>query len=223
MRTGTTQRGSREFDELAPYLKAVRDFPPLSREEEHAAAVRARRGETAGQAEAGAPQPGLRGGHRPQAAARHGPARRPHPGGERRPDARRGEVRSRRRDPLLDLRGLVDPRLRRQVPQGGPQHGPAAERHRGPARHVAGQRRRRGRRDHPPRADRGRRAGARGRSTCRPRATATSAMRSARSASGSASWAGTSSTTGSSRTSPGRWRRSASAGASRASGSGRWS
>jgi RNA polymerase primary sigma factor len=45
MRTGTTQRGSREFDELAPYLKAVRDFPPLSREEEHRAAVRARRGE----------------------------------------------------------------------------------------------------------------------------------------------------------------------------------
>jgi RNA polymerase primary sigma factor len=45
MRTGTTQRGSREFDELAPYLKAVRDFPPLSREEEHQAAVRARKGE----------------------------------------------------------------------------------------------------------------------------------------------------------------------------------
>ncbi len=45
MRTGTTQRGSREFDELAPYLKAVRDFPPLSREEEHTAALRARRGE----------------------------------------------------------------------------------------------------------------------------------------------------------------------------------
>ena len=47
MRTGTTQRGSREFDELAPYLKAVRDFPPLSREEEHTAAVRARRGDMA--------------------------------------------------------------------------------------------------------------------------------------------------------------------------------
>jgi RNA polymerase primary sigma factor len=45
MRTGTTQRGSREFDELAPYLKAVRDFPPLSREEEHTAAVRARKGD----------------------------------------------------------------------------------------------------------------------------------------------------------------------------------
>jgi RNA polymerase primary sigma factor len=45
MRTGTTQRGGREFDELAPYLKAVRDYPPLSREEEHTAAVRARRGE----------------------------------------------------------------------------------------------------------------------------------------------------------------------------------
>ncbi len=45
MKTGTTQRGGREFDELAPYLRAVRDFPPLSREEEHTAAVRARKGD----------------------------------------------------------------------------------------------------------------------------------------------------------------------------------
>jgi RNA polymerase primary sigma factor len=45
MKTGTTQRGSREFDELAPYLRAVREFPPLSREEEHTTAVRARRGD----------------------------------------------------------------------------------------------------------------------------------------------------------------------------------
>ena len=45
MRTATTQRGSREFEELAPYLKAVRDFPPLTREDEHALAVRARKGE----------------------------------------------------------------------------------------------------------------------------------------------------------------------------------
>jgi RNA polymerase primary sigma factor len=42
MRT-TVQRGSKEFEELAPYLKAVRDFPPLSRDEEHALAVKARR------------------------------------------------------------------------------------------------------------------------------------------------------------------------------------
>jgi RNA polymerase primary sigma factor len=45
MKTGTTQRGGREFDELAPYLKAVRDFPPLSREVEHTTAVRARKGD----------------------------------------------------------------------------------------------------------------------------------------------------------------------------------
>ena len=45
MRTGTGQRGSREFDELAPYLKAVREYPPLSREEEHALALRARKGD----------------------------------------------------------------------------------------------------------------------------------------------------------------------------------
>ena len=45
MRTATTQRSSKEFEELAPYLKAVRDFPPLSRDEEHAFAVRARKGE----------------------------------------------------------------------------------------------------------------------------------------------------------------------------------
>ena len=43
MRTGTTTRGGKEFDELAPYLKAVRDFPPLSRDEEHALALRARK------------------------------------------------------------------------------------------------------------------------------------------------------------------------------------
>ena len=45
MRTATTQRGSKEFEELAPYLKAVRDYPPLSRDEEHAFAVRARKGD----------------------------------------------------------------------------------------------------------------------------------------------------------------------------------
>jgi RNA polymerase primary sigma factor len=33
MRTATGQRSSREFEELAPYLKAVRDFPPLTRED----------------------------------------------------------------------------------------------------------------------------------------------------------------------------------------------
>ena len=33
MRTVTPQRSSREFEELAPYLKAVRDFPPLTRED----------------------------------------------------------------------------------------------------------------------------------------------------------------------------------------------
>src|SRR5512147_17324 len=45
MRTASTQRGSKEFEELAPYLKAVRDYPPLSREDEHNLAVRARKGE----------------------------------------------------------------------------------------------------------------------------------------------------------------------------------
>ena len=45
MRTATTQRGSKEFEELAPYLKAVRDYPPLSRDDEHAFAVRARKGD----------------------------------------------------------------------------------------------------------------------------------------------------------------------------------
>jgi RNA polymerase primary sigma factor len=45
MRTVTGQRGSKEFDELAPYLKAVREFPPLTREAEHALALRARKGD----------------------------------------------------------------------------------------------------------------------------------------------------------------------------------
>jgi RNA polymerase primary sigma factor len=47
MRTPGIQRGSKEFEELAPYLKAVRDFPPLTREEEHALAVKARKGDVA--------------------------------------------------------------------------------------------------------------------------------------------------------------------------------
>ena len=45
MRTAIPQRSSREFEELAPYLKAVRDFPPLTREDEHGLALRARKGD----------------------------------------------------------------------------------------------------------------------------------------------------------------------------------
>ena len=45
MKTSGIQRGSREFEELAPSLKAVRDYPPLTRDEEHALALKARKGE----------------------------------------------------------------------------------------------------------------------------------------------------------------------------------
>ena len=45
MSTATTQRSNKEFGELAPYLKAVRDLPRLGRDEEHALALRARKGE----------------------------------------------------------------------------------------------------------------------------------------------------------------------------------
>ena len=45
MRTATTQRSGTDFEELAPYLRAVRDLQRLSRDEEHALAVRARKGE----------------------------------------------------------------------------------------------------------------------------------------------------------------------------------
>jgi RNA polymerase primary sigma factor len=45
MSTAITERSSKEFEELAPYLKAVRDLQRLSRDEEHALAVRARKGE----------------------------------------------------------------------------------------------------------------------------------------------------------------------------------
>jgi RNA polymerase primary sigma factor len=45
MKTATGRRGGREFDDLAPYLDTIREFPPLGRDEEHALAVRARRGE----------------------------------------------------------------------------------------------------------------------------------------------------------------------------------
>jgi RNA polymerase primary sigma factor len=41
----TNRRCSIEYDELAPYLEALREFPPLSREDEHALAVRARGGD----------------------------------------------------------------------------------------------------------------------------------------------------------------------------------
>jgi hypothetical protein len=42
MSTARTQRSSKEFEELAPYLEAVRDSPPLSRDEGHAVGLRAR-------------------------------------------------------------------------------------------------------------------------------------------------------------------------------------
>jgi RNA polymerase primary sigma factor len=44
MKTATATRGRHEFDELAPYLDTIRDYPPLSREEEHRLAVLAQRG-----------------------------------------------------------------------------------------------------------------------------------------------------------------------------------
>jgi RNA polymerase primary sigma factor len=47
MTTAPTHHGCREFEELARYLAAARQFPPLAREEEHALAVQARRGDLA--------------------------------------------------------------------------------------------------------------------------------------------------------------------------------
>ncbi len=45
MTTAKKRGGGREFEALAPYLKAAREFPPLTREEEHALALRARKGD----------------------------------------------------------------------------------------------------------------------------------------------------------------------------------
>ncbi len=45
MKTAAAGRGGHEFEELAPYLDTIREYPPLSREEEHRLAVRARRGD----------------------------------------------------------------------------------------------------------------------------------------------------------------------------------
>jgi len=45
MKATTARRGGHEFEELAPYLDTIRDYPPLSREEEHKLAVLARRGD----------------------------------------------------------------------------------------------------------------------------------------------------------------------------------
>ena len=43
----TTRGGTRELDDLSPYLAAIRRHPPLSREEEHAVALRAAQGDVA--------------------------------------------------------------------------------------------------------------------------------------------------------------------------------
>ena len=103
MKTAGIQRGSREFEELAPYLKAVRDYPPLTRDEEHALALKARKGEV------GAKQKLVR--HNlafvvaiAPTASRNGAAQRPHPGRQRGPDARQSRSSTRTRDPVLDLR-----------------------------------------------------------------------------------------------------------------------
>jgi RNA polymerase primary sigma factor len=45
MTMSATKLGRRELDYLAPYLRAARQFPPLAREEEHAVALRARKGD----------------------------------------------------------------------------------------------------------------------------------------------------------------------------------
>jgi RNA polymerase primary sigma factor len=45
MKTATARRGGHEFEDLAPYLDTIRDYPPLSREDEHRLAVQARRGD----------------------------------------------------------------------------------------------------------------------------------------------------------------------------------
>jgi RNA polymerase primary sigma factor len=47
MKTATARGGGREFEELSAYLEMIREYPPLSRDEEHELALRARRGEVA--------------------------------------------------------------------------------------------------------------------------------------------------------------------------------
>jgi len=46
MTMSTAKRGSKEFEYLAPYLRAARRFPPLARDVEHALALRARKGDS---------------------------------------------------------------------------------------------------------------------------------------------------------------------------------
>jgi RNA polymerase primary sigma factor len=47
MKPSTGRSGRAEWEELAPYLDALRRTAPLSREEEHRLAVKARRGDVA--------------------------------------------------------------------------------------------------------------------------------------------------------------------------------
>ena len=46
MTKSTTKAGSKEFEYLASYLRAARRFPPLTRDEEHSLALRAREGDS---------------------------------------------------------------------------------------------------------------------------------------------------------------------------------
>ena len=45
MKAATGRRGGSEFEDLAAYLDMIREFPPLSREDEHVLALKARRGD----------------------------------------------------------------------------------------------------------------------------------------------------------------------------------
>ena len=49
MRGSSVRRGNRELHELSHYLRAVRSYPPLTREEEHVLAIRAGQGDASAQ------------------------------------------------------------------------------------------------------------------------------------------------------------------------------
>ena len=222
MITATTQRSSEQFEELAPYLKAVRGFPRLSRDEEHALAVRARKGEVKAK----------------QKLVRHNLtfvvaiARMQRRGTVRLDDlVQEGNVGLMRAAEKFDphagtrfstyavwwIRAYIGKYLKEARSTVRPQSGTVAQ----PDLSLDGAIGEEGDDTHLDRIeDEG--PGPE-EDYLRPRGTAGCATRSGRSASGSASWAGTSFTTGSSTTSRARSRRSGSAGACRASACARWS
>ncbi len=111
--------GLARYDPLRAYMAEVARHPVLSREEEHALAVRYHEtGRRRRRLQARRLQPPARRQDRARVPAHRVPAPRPRPGGEHRPHAGGEEVRPVEGGEALVVRRLVDPRLHHPVRHG---------------------------------------------------------------------------------------------------------